>query len=188
MYYNRKKEWIKSGIIIAGILLIAILSTHYIYYKFKDERNIDYNSKSLDIIFHEKDGAQITLQKITPVTDAVGLSSQAYTLTIKNNLTEPVQYQIKLVDDTNAIKIDDCKEYQIPKNLLRVAIKENNKENSIYTLSELEEGVLIYDKVKALEEADYTIRVWTSNGSSLPNGTNLHYHGIIQVIEDDMNN
>ena len=32
MYYDRKKELIKSGLIIGFILLIAIVSTHYIYY------------------------------------------------------------------------------------------------------------------------------------------------------------
>ena len=37
MYYNYRKERIKNLIIIAIILSVAIISTHYIYYKFKDE-------------------------------------------------------------------------------------------------------------------------------------------------------
>ena len=97
MYYNRKKEIIKNVIIIGIILLIAIVSTRFIYFKYKNESNVDYNSESLDIIFHEKDGADIAIRKVTPVTDSVGLTSKAYTFTIKNNLTEPVEYNISKI-------------------------------------------------------------------------------------------
>lgn len=185
MYYSRKKELIKSGIIITFILSIAVVSTYYIYNKFKNEHNVDYNSKSLDIIFHEKSGENISLTKVTPLTDSIGLSSNAYTLTIQNNLTEPVKYKIVLEDDKKAIKEDGCSEYLIPKELIRVSIKVNKKSNKIYNLSDLENGVLTTEKLKALEKEDISIRTWISKDSTLPNGSNLHYHSKIKVIEND---
>lgn len=185
MYYNRKKELIKSAIIIAIILLIAVVSTYYIYHKFKDQRNVDYNSKSLDIVFHETSGEKVTITKVTPLTDSVGLSSKAYTLSIKNNLTEPVKYEIKLVDDLEQINQEGCASYLIPKESIRVSIKKNNKDNKIYTLSELEDNSLLEEKIKALDEENITIRVWISKDSSIPNGSTSHYHGKIQVIEND---
>lgn len=185
MYYNRKKELIKSATIIAIILLLAVVSTYYIYNKFKDERNVDYNSKSLDIVFHETSGEKVTITKVTPLTDSVGLSSKAYTLSIKNNLTEPVKYEIKLIDDLEQINQEGCTSYLIPKESIRVSIKKNNNDNKIYTLSELEDNSLLEEKIKALDEEKITIRVWVSKDSAIPNGSTLHYHGKIQVIEND---
>ena len=104
---SQKKEWIKNGIYIFFILLLAVISTHYIYYHFQDDRNIDFNSESLDVTYRESTGNKIALTKITPVTDSVGLSSKAYVITIKNNLTEKVNYKIILEDDPEYIELEE---------------------------------------------------------------------------------
>ena len=184
MYYDYKKQRIKSAIIICCILAIAIFATHYIYYKFQNERNIDYSSESLDITFHEETGDRVMLDKVTPVTDAVGLSSQSYTFTIKNNMTVPVDYTIQLTDDIETIFEDDCSEFQMPKDIIRIAIRQDNKDTEIYNLSGLEDGKLIETEIKALGEANYTIRIWTTQ-STLQAGSVRHYHGKIQIVEDD---
>lgn len=183
MYYNRKKEIIKNVVLTSLILLLALVSTNFIYFKYKDERNVDYNSESLDIVFHEKTGAHITIDKVTPVTDSVGLSSKAYTFSVKNNLTEPVNYRIVLSDDIEKIIEDKCEEYQIGKDFIKVSVKEEGKENKIYTLSELEEGLLLDTKIKALEQNDYSVRFWIDKDITIPNGSNLHYHGMIKIKE-----
>ena len=41
------------------------------------------------------------------------------------------------------------------------------------------------DEEYALETEKYTIRVWISSESSLPMGSSLHYHGLIEVLEVD---
>ena len=92
MYKNYKKEIIKNVIIFVLIILLAIFATYKIYYKFQNERKVDYNSESLEVIFHEDKGDNVTLYKITPVTDGVGLSSESYEFTVKNNLTKPVNF------------------------------------------------------------------------------------------------
>lgn len=187
MYYNRKKAIIKNVVFIVLIFTIAIVATYNIYYHFVGATDIDYSSNSLDITFHEKNGAKVTLTKATPVTDSVGLSSDTYTLTIKNNLIEPVKYQIKLVDDYETMLSDYCTEHTLPKELLKVAIKEGNGKNDIYTLSDLKDGILKDEEMKPLEEKDYFIRIWLSNSPSMNIGNDFHYHGLIQVVEDGDN-
>lgn len=185
MYYNRKKYILKNVIMITFILLVAIIATHNIYYKFAKERDVDYSSESLDIVFHDVAGANVDITKPTLVNDAIGLSSKAYTLTIKNNLTEPVKYQLKLVDNTERIILDDCAELQIPKEIIRVSVKEDSSKNNIYTLSELIDNDLDLGEIDALAEKNYSIRIWVTNTSEANISKNLHYHGIIQVIENE---
>lgn len=184
MYYNRKKILIKNITFIIAIFALAIIATYNIYYHFIDATDIDYSSESLDITFHEKNGSDVTITKAIPVSDSVGLSSTAYTFTIKNNLTEKVNYQVKLVEDIEKIVEDLCVEQQIPKQLLKISIKEDNLKNAIYTVSELQDGILDSDVMEPLEEKDYSIRVWVGNSDTLIIGSNLHYHGMIQVIEN----
>lgn len=183
MYYNWKKELLKNAVIISFILLLAIISTRIIYFKYKNESNVDYNSESLDIVFHEKNGADISVYKVIPVTDSVGLSSKPYSFTIKNNLTEPVEYKIYLEDNKKLIEQDECGEYSINKDYIKVSIKEEGKDNKIYTISELEGNELLSVRARPLEEKDYSVRIWIDKDVTLPQGSNLHYHGTLKVVE-----
>lgn len=183
--YNRKKEMIKNAIIIGFILFIAIFSTYHIYYKFDDAENIDYSSESLDITFHEDSGEELNITKVTPLTDSVGLTTNAHTITITNNLTESVKYSIKIVDNSEKIEEEDCHSITIPREEIRVSIKKTGEETEIYKLSDLEEGLLLSTTSSALEETKYTIRIWVNNESTLPSGSTHHYHGLIQVFEND---
>ncbi len=178
--YNRKKQLIKSFTYIFFILLLAVVSTYLIYNKFQDNRSIDFNSESLDVTYHELSGDKLTLKKVTPVTDSVGLSSKAYLISIKNNLTEEVDYKIKILDDLETIAEDFCEDKQIPKEDIRISVKRNRGNNKICYLSEVENGVLL-----ALETDDIAIRLWIKQDSTLPMGSSLHYHGLMQIVEED---
>ena len=180
-----KKELIKNGIKVSLILLFAIVCTYYIYNKFENNRNIDYSSESLDVIYHEKTGDRIDITKITPVTDSVGLSSNAHNITIKNNLTIGVKYLIKIEDNNDFIKEDECGESAIPKEDIRISIKINKGANKIYNLSDLEDGIILDNDIAALDKAYIIIRTWINKDSKLTTGSNMHYHGLIKVIEQD---
>ena len=182
--YNRKKEIIKSCVYTFFILALAVVSTYYIYYKFQNVRNLDITSESLDVTYHEASGDKVGIYKVTPVTDSVGLSSKSYNVSIKNNLTEKVSYSIKIVDDLEKIVEDGCEDNLIPKSDIRVSVKVNKGDNEIYTLDEIEKGILIDDEIDALENLDISVRLWIKQDSSVPNGSKMHYHGILQVIED----
>ena len=109
--YTRKQEFV----IITFILLLALVSTYFIYNKFSDERKIDYNSDSLEIVFSDSTGDKITMKKVTPLNDSVGMSTKAYNFSIKNNLTETKGVKIILEDDEKAIKKDNCEDKLLPK-------------------------------------------------------------------------
>lgn len=183
MYYNNRKYIVKNVFFIVAILALAIFATHKIYYHFTGVTDTEYSSESLDIVFHEKDGSKVALTKVVPVTDSLGLSTDAYSFTINNNLTDEVEYRIRLVDDNKSIDEDACGDIQIPKDLLRVSLKVANERNEIYTLSDLDEGILLISTLKPLEEKDYSIRIWVNDSSTINIGKDLHYHGIIKVEE-----
>ena len=113
----RRKEIIKNTIYICFILLLAIIPTYFIYYKFQDDRSIESNSENLDVTYLEKTGDKISITKVTPVTDSVGLSSKNYIINIKNNLTEKVGYRIKIEEDLETISKDNCEEKLISHNI-----------------------------------------------------------------------
>lgn len=179
--YTRKQEFI----IITFILLIALVSTYYIYNRFSDERKMDYNSENLEIVFNDKTGDKLTLKKVTPLNDAVGLSTKAYIFDINNNLTEDVNVTIQVEDDLKVINKDNCSERQIPKDNIKITIKRNNMEGEIYRLSELDDGILLEDTIDPVAHNSYTIRLWVDKDTSLPSGSNFHYHGKIKIIEED---
>ncbi len=180
----RKKQIMKTAIYMFFILGIAIFSTYYIYNKFQGDRSIDFNSESLDVTYHENTGDKITLTKVTPVTDSVGLSSKAYLITIKNNLTEKVDYKLRVLDDLKTIEEDNCNDKNISKDNIRISIK-TNKNTKIYNLNELEDNTLLVDTINALETKNIAIRIWIRQDSTLPRGSEMHYHGIMQIVEEN---
>ena len=177
------KFLIKSILQIAFVLLVAVVSTYYIYNKYIGNKEIDFSSKSLDISYHDKQEDKISITKATPVTDSVGLSSNSYVFTINNNLTESVNYKVKILDDIEKIISDKCDEKQIPKNDLKISVKEGNNSNVIYHMSDLDDKVLLDTHIDALDKVTITIRVWVDKDSEIPNDS--HYHGIIQIVEED---
>ena len=174
----RKKEIL----IITLILLFALISTNRIYYKFKNSMDVDYNTATIDTTFHEKTGAEINITKLTPVTDAIGLSSRAYTFTIKNDTNSSLKYSISIEDNDLKLAEDDCGQYQIPHNLIKFSIHKKGEKNNIYTLNNLVNGEVLTRIIKANQEEEYTMRFWISN-DSLQTGTELHYHGLIKVTD-----
>lgn len=183
--FNPKKYLIKNIIYTTLIILLAIFSTYNIYYKFQDDRDVNYNSESFVVTFHEKSGDRMSITNVTPVADSVGLSSKAYSLNIKNNLTVPVLFKIKIVDDLDRVVADNCQNELLSKDFIRISIKNGKEDNQIYNLNELKDGILLDDEMKALEDRELTIRIWVNRDSNIPLNTNLHYHGIIQVLESN---
>ena len=181
--YNRKNEIIKNTIYITFILLLAVISTYFIYNKFQKNRSIDFNSDSLDVTYHEASGDKISIKRITPVTDSVGLSSKAYTITVKNNLTETVQYEVKILDDEEENSLYE-EELLIPPENIRISVKVNREETEIYNLDELEE-VLLDREIEALGTDNISIRIWIKQDTKLPVGSEMYYNGLIQLVENN---
>ena len=164
----RRKETIKNVVYIGLILLVAVVSTYLIYDKFVEERKIDSSSEMLEVTYRDNSGHKIAITKVTPLTDSVGLSTTNYGVTLSNNLTEKVNYIIRVKDDIETTLEDECEEYQISKDDIRISVKAGKEENKIYTLSELVDGVLIENSIKPLEKEEVSIRLWVSQNSTLP--------------------
>ena len=111
-------------------------------------------------------------------------TTNSYNFTIKNNLTEKVTVTIKLTDDLDEIKQDQCTEKQIPKNHIKVSIRSTGIPTEIKTLTDLQNEVLFETEMEALEKKDFTVRAWTDNEIEVTD-TDLHYHGIIQILENN---
>ena len=61
----------------------------------------------------------------------------------------------------------------------RVQKREAGTKNAIKTFFKRD-----YQEIKALDEQNYTIRVWVASEIETTN-LDLHYHGKIQIIEND---
>lgn len=182
--FNIIKYRKKEILIITFILVFALVATYNIYYKFNNSESTDYNTDTLDVRFNKKDGDLVNLKKIIPVTDSVGLSSKAYTFTIKNNTNKSIKYSININDNSKLYDQDGCNEYRIPKNIIKLSIHKNNEKNNIYNLSDLVNGNILNRIIKANREDEYTIRFWISNKTTQITGTKMHYHGIIKVEDE----
>ena len=172
---------------ISFILIFALVATYQIYYKFKDSRGVDYNSDTIDVTFHEDKGDEVNILKVTPVTDAVGLTSKAHTFTVTNDTNKSLKYSIYVKDNTSLVKSDDCGEYQISKNLIKISIHKKGEENNIYTLSDLVNGKILTRTIKANQKEDYTMRFWVGRTNDIASGMKLHYHGLIHVDDEGTN-
>lgn len=183
-YYKKlqRKEMIKNGIFITIILVFACISIFYIYNKFKDTRDAMISSESLQVTFHEKEKDKVTMTKVTPVTDAVGLSGKSYTFTIQNNSNKKVKYEVKIIEDEKEIKKDGCLEDRIPLNIIKAGIHREGEVSEIYNLDDLENGVLTKQTLAPQEQVKYTVRFWISN-STLTTGPNMHFHGLLKIEE-----
>ncbi len=180
-YYRR--HMIKSTIIIIFLFAFAIVSTYLIYHNFSNEREKDVDTGEMEVIFHSKDGNKINLTKFNPVSDAVGLSSTEYDFTVKNSTDNSVRYKIILDDNIKRIQKDNCGDYIIPKDLLKLCLRINHQTPVAMILSEYQDNVLYEDTLEANSEEDYSIRLWAINNDFVID-RNSHYHAIIKVIEE----
>ena len=181
-YYLKQKK--RNIFLILLIMILTCFITYKIYYHFQNKDYIHYNSKSLDVTFHSDEDNKIKLLKYTPVNDNVGLSSKPYIITIKNNLTEKVNFDIKILDDLEMIDEDNCNNNLIDKHLIHISIKEEAHQPMVFTLDELENNLLYKTSIKALEEKDYSIRLWTVRDENNLSSNNNHYHGLIRIVEE----
>ena len=112
--------------------------------------------------------------------------SKAYTLTVTNNLTENVNYQIKILDDKEANEEYE-EESLIPKEDIRISVKVSKEETEIYNLDELTENnnILLDKEIEALDTDNISIRIWIKQDTKLPVGSDMYYNGIIQLIENN---
>lgn len=179
-YYKKiQREFIiKNVLFILVILFFACLSIRFIYDRFKDTRDEILSSESLEVAFHNKNGNQVSLTKINPVSDAVGLSSKAYTFTVKNNTNKKVHYIVRLKEE----KSKNGGSEVIPLNIIKTGIHSEDEVSSIYNLDDLDHGIITDRYIGPMKEVHYTIRFWISQHSLAIDG-DFQFHGLLEVEE-----
>ncbi len=184
MSYKKQlqKQRLKSAIIIAFLLSFALISTYFIYDNLKGASDEKINSSHLEVTFHGKENNKISLLQFHPVSDSIGLSSRAYTFTVKNQTNYHVSYKIELVDDLEKQATCGCSDNLIPKELLKLSVRKDHQVADAVLLSEFENNILRIDSLEANKEENYTIRIWSVNSNFVLPST-AHYHGIIRVSE-----
>lgn len=180
----RNKRRIKDIFMIVLIMTFAIVSTYYIYHNFRQQRAVSVQTETLSVTFHERSANRVNLRRAVPVRDSVGLSSLAYTFTVKNNSAFSVQYKIEIVDDYELIENNGEMLNQIPHDLIRVSLSRRGERTEIFYLSDFEDGNVLTNLISPNEEAHYTMRFWVAEHAIL-NGVNIHYHGLIRVVQVD---
>ncbi len=180
-YYRKQRR--KSIVIITFLIVFSLVSTYFIYEKFANSRNKDYDTGKMEVVFHEKNGNEISLDKFTPVTDAIGLSSPSYTFTVRNNTDKEVKYSIKLIANNKKIQHDNCENKQIPRELLKLSFRKDHQSPVAYVLSEFPNDIIYEDSLKPNSSEDYSIRLWAMNSNFTLDKTS-HYHALIEVIEE----
>ena len=181
-YY--RKHMIKSTVIIILLFTLAIISTYLIYQNFKEKRERDIDTGKMEVIFHSKEGNKINLTKFTPVSDAVGLSSNSYDFTVKNGTKSKVSYKIILEKNINKIEKDNCVSNTIPNELLKLSLRVDHQAPKAMILNEYQNNVLYEDTLEPSSEEDYSIRLWAIN-SDFVIDRNSHFHAVIKVIEEE---
>lgn len=179
----RKKMLIKTMIFMVIIIGISVFASITIYNKFKNVRDKKYNSPSLEVTYHSTQGKKVTIKKVTPVTDYVGLSGYAYKFTIKNNTNKKVKYQIKLLDDTKTYEKEECTDRKIPKSIMKLGFHKSGDSSKIINLDDLDDNIITTAVLGPKKEEKYTVRVWVSQNDSIVVDKNLHYHGLLKVTE-----
>ena len=177
------KYYLKRGIVIAFILLFAIVATRFIYDKFSKENDQVTPVENLEVTFHEKEKDKISITKVNPLTDALGLSSKAYTISVKNNSDLNLKYVIKILDDKEEYDLDGCSDTRLPIESIKLGYHKDKEHNNIVLLNELENGVLATDIIEPGKTTDYTIRLWIDKDTNLNLDKDGHYHGLIKVEE-----
>ncbi len=181
--FNYRKHMLKSAIIITFLLALAIVSTYIIYHTFSSRREQDIDTGEMEVVFHNSSGNKINITSFKPVTDAVGLSSTAYSFTVKNSTLNSVNYKIVLESNSSRISKDECEEKTIPSELLKISLRVDHQTPTAMLLSEYEDNVIYEDTLDANSEEEYTIRIYAIN-SNFVIDKDSHYHAIIKVIEE----
>ena len=138
-------------------------------------------------IYPEKDGGKkIVIQELAEYFEKCGIHE--YNLPELNKAIEKATEEEKnkiIVDNVEKMANQECEGITIPREEIRVSLKKSTGQTEIYKLSDLEDGILLSTTADALQEAKYTIRLWVNNDTSLPSGSEHHYHGLIQIVEND---
>ncbi len=172
---------------VLGVSLILLGNSYALFTSFNTSK--EYNAINIGTLKMEYTDVDVNkslnLTDSLPMTDADGLKTKGYRFSLTNDGTLATKYAIRLVDDNDLIKIDECADKLLPKNFIKVSI-----DNSVpVLLSSLKEAdyTLIEGTLQPGEKIVYSLKAWLDIESD-NTIFNKHYHGklLIEGLRDDL--
>ena len=175
---------IKFTIISIFAVTIVMISSAFAVFssidKTKDANTLTVGT--LNVAFSDNEngmGNIINLNGAYPEPDSDGLKEEPYSFKLTNSGNVDVGYKIKILDDKDMIKEDECENNLLDKNNIRVSVDGKDA----FTLSNAEGNDYVVETgyLSAGQNKEYSIRIWLSDESG-NEVLGRHYHGKI-VIE-----
>ncbi len=177
-----KKEMTITALAVFAVMIVILGSAYAVFTSVN--RSSGYNTiqvGTLAITYDDTSsglGNTINLASAYPVADATGQASTPYKFKITNTGTLPVNYTIKIQDDTTAITNDKCSSNQLDKAYIKYSIDGgtpvvlSTKSSSSYLINS---GTLAAGASKTIQ-----LRMWiASNATNSVLGK--HYHGKVVI-------
>ncbi len=178
MNLGSKKYMVKNVSMILFILAIAFMGTYIVYKEFNTAYDETIELENLTIVYHDKERDTLSLENANPVSDGIGRSANPIKMSITNNTEEELEYTVKLLLDNEKIAECKCSDLLLTEEQVKINVLVNNDEYKTVLLNDLEEGILLEEKLSPQEEMDLSFRIWIDQ-HSLVDQENVYYGKVI---------
>ncbi len=177
---EKKKSIIKKGFWILVVLsMFAFVSYAAFTYNRLGTRKNQIATGTLLLTLDDEASNGISINPAIPVSDGVGSTEQPYTFTLENTGSLTADYQLFLVEDTQAYEDDDCIDNKMDWKALRYSFEKDSEDPTTNSLSD-SPYMLDHGSLKSGATYSYTLHVWINqDAGNEVMGT--HFHGKIQV-------
>jgi len=123
-------------------------------------------------------GELITLSSDSVLSDRAGLETKEYSVSLENNTSKNVKYQILLENDFFAIHNCGCTDTMIDNQFIRYSIDGANPQNFTDT------GIIYEGELTSEEKRDVSIKLWLTENATVGDNDHFHGHFILKKIKD----
>ena len=114
-------------------------------------------------------GELVTLTSEHVLSDMAGLETKEYSVSLENNTSKNVKYQIMLEEDFYVINSCGCANTMIDSNLIRYSVDGAD----VQTLTD--NGLIYEGELTSEENRNVSIKLWLTENAQV--GVNNHFHG-----------
>lgn len=176
----KEKDYKKQTRVLAvaiGILILTIIGISYAWLMLivKGDQGITMTVEYFKVTFEEKDG--INLVDAYPLGDSMGLDSDGYAFSVKNEGLVKASYKIYL-DDTEL----EAGESRIPDDFLKYTLTKNGTESSPAILTN---RLLSTNTLEGLKTDKYLLKMWLTSDKD-GDGYGKVFRGKIRIVATEI--
>jgi len=180
------KLYIPLFVMMILILVVIVSTTSFGFFEYLKKSNTTNKVSTANLIVQvdDTDSVSISNTNALPIYDEMGRKGKPYTFDLNNIGSVGVNYEVRLIDDKDAIKADDCGNIQMPKTSLKYQLIKNGIVINEKILSEGDFNVIDSGYIDAKTLYEYELRIWIHQDAGLEI-MGKHFHGKIEVIVSD---